>query len=129
MRQHKSYHIKENTFINLLLDSSLKNMLRAIQKIRDWINNISAWNLISHSHETFSFRSLFNGDMLHVYTNLLSSLTFWLLCIVVVVAALIPDFTIKALQALNINCGSIFPGPKLPTTSKTRCTFFEMTRL
>ncbi|GAB0097049.1 Phospholipid-transporting ATPase [Sergentomyia squamirostris] len=72
--------------------------------------------------------SLFNSDMLHVYINLLSSLTFWLLCIVVVVAALIPDFTIKALQALNINCGSIFPGPNV-AASKSRCTFLEMTRL
>ncbi|XP_059618975.1 phospholipid-transporting ATPase IF isoform X2 [Phlebotomus argentipes] len=72
---------------------------------------------------------LFDGDMLHVYSNLLSSLTFWLLCIVVVVAALIPDFTIKALQALNVNCGSIFPGPKAANNTKSRCTFFEMTRL
>ncbi|XP_055712807.1 phospholipid-transporting ATPase IF-like isoform X3 [Phlebotomus papatasi] len=92
-----------------------------------WLS-IAAFVLTTFIYNLFNL-SLFNGDMLHVYTNLLSSLTFWLLCIVVVVAALIPDFTIKALQALNINCGSIFPGPKLPTTSKTRCTFFEMTRL
>ncbi|XP_055682431.1 phospholipid-transporting ATPase IF isoform X2 [Lutzomyia longipalpis] len=72
---------------------------------------------------------LLNGDMLSVYSNLLSSLTFWLLCLVVVIAALIPDFTIKALQALNVNCSSIFPGQKKVPTTKSRCTFFEMTRL
>uniref|UniRef100_A0A1L8DEI0 Phospholipid-transporting ATPase n=2 Tax=Nyssomyia neivai TaxID=330878 RepID=A0A1L8DEI0_9DIPT len=72
---------------------------------------------------------LLDGDMLSVYSNLLSSLTFWLLCIVVVVAALIPDFTMKALEALNINCGSIFPGPKAADKSKSRCKLFEMARL
>lgn len=52
----------------------------------------------------------FDGDLLWVYNNLLSSLTFWLLFVMIQVACLLPDFSIMAFKAFNIKIGPIFPG-------------------
>lgn len=54
--------------------------------------------------------SNYDGDMLQVYNNLLSSFTFWVLCLLILVAALVPDFTIFAAKSINITVGHIFPG-------------------
>lgn len=48
--------------------------------------------------------------MLQVYNNLLSSMTFWVLSLLILVAALVPDFTIFAAKAIDIKIGHIFPG-------------------
>lgn len=55
--------------------------------------------------------SLFDGDLLHVYSNLLSAPTFWLLSIVIIIAALVPDFVLKAVQVLGIKW-SLMPGSR-----------------
>jgi len=49
--------------------------------------------------------------MLWVYNNLLSSYTFWLLSSIITIAVLLPDYTIKVCQYLDIHIGHIFPGP------------------
>lgn len=59
--------------------------------------------------------------MLHVYTNLLGSPTFWLLSIVIIIAALIPDFARKAYISLNLNVEKIFPG----ASKSARDAFFK----
>lgn len=48
--------------------------------------------------------------MLMVYNNLLSSLTFWCLSLLVIIAALLPDYTMKVARSLNIRFGRLFPG-------------------
>lgn len=57
-----------------------------------------------------SLYSNFDGDMLYVYFTLLSSPTVWLLFLYVVIAALLPDYLIKALNTMGYSLGSIFPG-------------------
>lgn len=54
---------------------------------------------------------MFEGDLLHVYSNLLAAPTFWLLSIVIIIAALIPDMVIKLLQVLDIDI-TIMPGSR-----------------
>jgi hypothetical protein len=49
-------------------------------------------------------------NLYFVYTKLLSSASFWILSTVVTVAALLPDFTFKAMEALNIMPKTIYPG-------------------
>lgn len=70
----------------------------------------------------FSFGRNFDGDLLWVYNNLLSSLTFWLLFVMIQVACLLPDFSIMAFKAFNIKIGPIFPGEdfRLRTLYKKR---------
>lgn len=46
---------------------------------------------------------------MNVYTHLLSAPTFWLLSLIITIAALIPDFVIKVWQMLNL---SILPERK-----------------
>lgn len=55
--------------------------------------------------------SLFDGDLLHVYSNLLAAPTFWLLSLVIIMAALIPDFVVKLIQVLDMKF-SIMPGSR-----------------
>lgn len=64
--------------------------------------------------------SNYDGDMLHVYNNLLSSMTFWVLSLLILVAAFIPDFTMFAGRAIDIKIGHIFPGG-----AKYRSAFFQ----
>lgn len=66
------------------------------------------------------FNRDFDGDMLWVYNNLLSSLTFWLLSMVIIIAALIPDYTMKVCKAFNIKIGPIFPGNRNSHLQSTR---------
>lgn len=54
----------------------------------------------------------FDGDMLWVYNTLLGALTFWLLFLLIIVTAMLPDFTLKVCRALNITPATIFPGYK-----------------
>lgn len=49
-------------------------------------------------------------NLFFVYTNLLKSMSFWMLSIVVTVGALLPDFTFKTMEALKILPKTIFPG-------------------
>lgn len=45
-----------------------------------------------------------------VYTYLLSAPSFWIISIIVVVAGLLPDFTLKAMKVVNIKFGRFYPG-------------------
>ncbi|XP_055585323.1 phospholipid-transporting ATPase IF isoform X2 [Uranotaenia lowii] len=74
-----------------------------------------------HHNNSLGFTSSnYDGDMLQVYNNLLSSMTFWGLSLLILVAAFIPDFTMFAGRAIDIKIGHIFPGG-----AKYRQTFFQ----
>jgi hypothetical protein len=45
-----------------------------------------------------------------VYTYLLAAPSFWVVSAIVIVAGLLPDYTLKAMQAVNIKFGRFFPG-------------------
>lgn len=64
---------------------------------------------------------MFEGDLLHVYSNLLSAPTFWLLSIVIIMAALVPDFVIKTVQVLDIKV-TIWPGSRRKDTNNKRAS-------
>ena len=49
-------------------------------------------------------------NLFFVYTNLLSSPSFWILSIVITVAALLPDFTSKSMEIMGIKPRTIYPG-------------------
>lgn len=51
-------------------------------------------------------------NLYYVYTKLISSLSFWILTCVVTIAALLPDFTFKSMEILNIMPKTIYPGNK-----------------
>lgn len=76
----------------------------------------------------FVYRN-FDGDLLWVYNNLLTSMTFWLLFIMIIVASLIPDFSIKAIKAFNIKIGPIFPGENFHIRTLYRTKKIESTYL
>jgi len=71
----------------------------------------------------------FDGDLYWVYNNLLSSLTFWLLFVMIIVACLIPDFSIMAFKAFNIKVGPIFPGENFHLRTLYRTKKIESTYL
>ncbi|XP_035775367.1 probable phospholipid-transporting ATPase IF isoform X1 [Anopheles albimanus] len=52
----------------------------------------------------------YDGSLLNVFNYLLSSLTFWLLTLVVLPTGLLPELVQLALQAIGIKFGSILPG-------------------
>ncbi|KXJ73282.1 hypothetical protein RP20_CCG016146 [Aedes albopictus] len=97
---------------NVVVVANLKLLLEAMNK--SFIFIASIWLSIFGFMGTTFIYNLFNfnydGDMLQVYNNLLSSFTFWVLCLLILVAALVPDFTIFAAKAINITVGHIFPG-------------------
>ncbi|EAT35270.1 AAEL012549-PA, partial [Aedes aegypti] len=97
---------------NVVVVANLKLLLEAMNKSMIFIASI--WLSIFGFMGTTFIYNLFNlnydGDMLQVYNNLLSSFTFWVLCFLILVAALVPDFTVFAAKAINIKVGHIFPG-------------------
>lgn len=60
----------------------------------------------------------FDGDMLWVYNTLLGSPTFWLLSLFIIIASLLPDYTLKVCKAFNISFGSIYPGDRKAMRAK-----------
>ncbi|XP_065084623.1 phospholipid-transporting ATPase IF isoform X2 [Ochlerotatus camptorhynchus] len=110
------------TIHNVVVVANLKLLLEAIHK--SFIFIASIWLSIFGFMGTTFIYNLFNlnydGDMLQVYNNLLSSLTFWVLSLLILVAAFIPDFTIFAAKAIDIKIGHIFPGG-----AKFRNAFFQ----
>lgn len=56
--------------------------------------------------------------MLYVYNHLLGSPTFWLLFLMIMIAALIPDFFLKSSKAMGLKTGRLFPGNIAMLTSK-----------
>lgn len=67
--------------------------------------------------------------MLQVYINLLGSMTFWLLSILVTVAALLPDYTLKVCKSLSIKFGPIMPGTGNWRRQKSQKSDIEVTSL
>jgi len=45
-----------------------------------------------------------------VYTYLLSSLSFWVVSLIITVAGLLPDFTFKAFELVQSEIRTLFPG-------------------
>ncbi|XP_062539523.1 phospholipid-transporting ATPase IF isoform X2 [Armigeres subalbatus] len=107
---------------NVVVVANLKLLLEAIHK--SFILIASIWLSIFGFMGTTFIYNLFNfnydGDMLQVYNNLLSSFTFWVMCLLILVACLVPDFTVLAAKAINIKIGHIFPGG-----AKFRNAFFQ----
>ncbi|XP_055524326.1 phospholipid-transporting ATPase IF isoform X2 [Wyeomyia smithii] len=107
---------------NVVVLANLKLLLEAIYK--SYIFIASIWLSIFGFMGTTFIYNLFNinydGDMLQVYNNLLSSMTFWVLSLLILVAAFVPDFTMFAGRAIGIKIGHIFPGG-----AKYRSTFFQ----
>ncbi|XP_053687798.1 phospholipid-transporting ATPase IF isoform X2 [Sabethes cyaneus] len=107
---------------NVVVLANLKLLLEAIYKSYAFIASI--WLSIFGFMGTTFIYNLFNinydGDMLHVYNNLLSSMTFWVLSLLILVAAFVPDFTMFAGRAIGIKIGHIFPGG-----AKYRSAFFQ----
>ncbi|XP_058063348.1 phospholipid-transporting ATPase IF [Anopheles bellator] len=91
---------------------NLKLLLEAIFKTAIFIASILL-SIFAFMASTFVYNLLhinYDGSMLHVYNNLLSSMTFWVLSIIILVAAFLPDMTMLACKAIDIKIGHIFPG-------------------
>ncbi|XP_055617498.1 phospholipid-transporting ATPase IF isoform X2 [Toxorhynchites rutilus septentrionalis] len=97
---------------NVVVLANLKLLLEAIYRSYAFIATIML-SIFGFMGTTFIYNLLnvsYDGDMLQVYNNLLSSMTFWLLCLLILVAAFIPDFTLFAGRSLGVKIGHIFPG-------------------
>lgn len=70
----------------------------------------------------------YDMNLFMVYARLLSSGSFWLLSVVVIVAGLLPDYTLKALQAINVSFSNFYPGSRRKKT-KVAPTFSQTTYL
>ncbi|XP_052565195.1 phospholipid-transporting ATPase IF isoform X2 [Culex pipiens pallens] len=107
---------------NVVVLANLKLLLEAIYKSYIFIATIllSIFGFMGTTFIYNLFNVTYDGDMLHVYNNLLSSMTFWVLSLLILVAAFIPDFTMFAGRAIDIKIGHIFPGG-----AKYRSAFFQ----
>lgn len=47
--------------------------------------------------------------MLNVYNNLITSATFWILNVLIIITALLPDYTIKAFRVFDIKIRPVIP--------------------
>ncbi|XP_058811248.1 phospholipid-transporting ATPase IF [Topomyia yanbarensis] len=107
---------------NVVVLANLKLLLEAMYK--SYIFIASIWlSIFGFMGTTFIYNLFhlnYDGDMLQVYNNLLSSMTFWVLSLLILVAAFLPDFTLFAGRAIGIKVGQIYPGG-----AKYRGVFFQ----
>jgi hypothetical protein len=68
-------------------------------------------------------------NLFMVYSNLVSSSFFWVLSTLIIVAALLPDLFLKALEALNFRFRTIFPGNEPMGTKKFGTKLVQTTYL
>ncbi|KAG5670176.1 hypothetical protein PVAND_000457 [Polypedilum vanderplanki] len=96
---------------NVVVLTNLKLVIEAIYKTYIFIGTI--WLSIFGFIITTYIYNLFNAgyDTLYmVYTYLLSAPSFWIISLIVVVAGLLPDYTLKSMKAINIKFGRFYPG-------------------
>ncbi|XP_058444324.1 phospholipid-transporting ATPase IF isoform X2 [Malaya genurostris] len=107
---------------NVVVLANLKLLLEAIYRSYIFIATIllSIFGFMGTTFIYNLFHFNYDGDMLQVYNNLLSSMTFWVLSLLILVAAFIPDFTLFAGRSIGIKVGHIFPGG-----AKYRSAFFQ----
>ncbi|XP_052900853.1 phospholipid-transporting ATPase IF [Anopheles moucheti] len=97
---------------NVVVLVNLKLLIESIYKSYVFISTVLL-SIFAFMGSTFVYNVLhinYDQSMLHVYNNLLSSLTFWALSIVILIAAFLPDMTMLAIRAMEIKLGHIFPG-------------------
>ncbi|XP_050074258.1 phospholipid-transporting ATPase IF [Anopheles maculipalpis] len=97
---------------NVVVLVNLKLLIETIYKSYIIIATVLL-SIFAFMGTTFVYNLLhinYDGSMLHVYNNLLSSLTFWVLSIVILIAGFLPDLTMLAIRAMEIKLGHIFPG-------------------
>ncbi|XP_035909215.1 probable phospholipid-transporting ATPase IF isoform X2 [Anopheles stephensi] len=97
---------------NVVVLVNLKLLIETIYKSYIFIATVLL-SIFAFMGTTFVYNLLhinYDGSMLHVYNNLLSSLTFWVLSIVILIAGFLPDLTMLAIRAMEIKLGHIFPG-------------------
>ncbi|XP_053667670.1 phospholipid-transporting ATPase IF [Anopheles marshallii] len=97
---------------NVVVLVNLKLLIESIYKSYVFIATVLL-SIFAFMGSTFVYNLLdinYDQSMLHVYNNLLSSLTFWALSIVILIAAFLPDMTMLAIRAMEIKLGHIFPG-------------------
>lgn len=70
--------------------------------------------LFVFSTVAYNFFYIWDGKMMFVYNNLLQSGTFWLANVLIIVAALLPDYAIMAFKMFNIK----FRPPSAPGWSQ-----------
>ncbi|XP_050098834.1 phospholipid-transporting ATPase IF isoform X2 [Anopheles aquasalis] len=74
-----------------------------------------AGSIFFYFFTTFIYNLLhvsYDGSLLNVFNYLMSSLTFWLLTLAVLLTGLLPELVQLALQAMGIKFGNIFPGAR-----------------
>ncbi|XP_058127201.1 phospholipid-transporting ATPase IF [Anopheles ziemanni] len=97
---------------NVVVLVNLKLLLEAIYKSYIFIATVLL-SIFAFMGSTFVYNLLhinYDGSMLQVYNNLLSSMSFWLLSIVILIAGFLPDMTLLAIRAIGVKLGHIFPG-------------------
>uniref|UniRef100_A0A182Q3R9 Phospholipid-transporting ATPase n=1 Tax=Anopheles farauti TaxID=69004 RepID=A0A182Q3R9_9DIPT len=97
---------------NVVVLVNLKLLLESIYKSYIFIATVLL-SIFAFMGTTFVYNLLninYDGSMLQVYNNLLSSMTFWLLSIVILIAGFLPDLTMLAIRAIDVKLGHIFPG-------------------
>ncbi|XP_058063317.1 phospholipid-transporting ATPase IF-like [Anopheles bellator] len=98
--------------ITLVVVVNLKLLLEASHKTVVFIGSIllSIFGPMASSFICYLLPINYDDSMLHVYNNLLSSLNFWMLTIIILVAAFLPDMVMLARKAIDIKIGHIIPG-------------------
>ncbi|EAA06286.6 AGAP000390-PA [Anopheles gambiae str. PEST] len=97
---------------NVVVLVNLKLLIESIYKSYVFIATVLL-SIFAFMGSTFVYNLLninYDGSMLQVYNNLLSSLTFWLLSFVILIAGFLPDLTMLAIRSIGVKLGHIFPG-------------------
>uniref|UniRef100_A0A182W5N6 Phospholipid-transporting ATPase n=1 Tax=Anopheles minimus TaxID=112268 RepID=A0A182W5N6_9DIPT len=97
---------------NVVVLVNLKLLIESIYKSYVFIATVLL-SIFAFMGSTFIYNLLdinYDQSMLHVYNNLLSSLTFWVLSLVILIAGFLPDMTMLALRAMDIKLSHAIPG-------------------
>uniref|UniRef100_A0A182MFI1 Phospholipid-transporting ATPase n=1 Tax=Anopheles culicifacies TaxID=139723 RepID=A0A182MFI1_9DIPT len=97
---------------NVVVLVNLKLLIESIYKTYVFIATVLL-SIFAFMGSTFIYNLLnitYDQSMLHVYNNLLSSLTFWVLSIVILIAGFLPDMTMLALRSMDIKLSNVMIG-------------------
>uniref|UniRef100_A0A336LPY0 Phospholipid-transporting ATPase n=1 Tax=Culicoides sonorensis TaxID=179676 RepID=A0A336LPY0_CULSO len=110
---------------NVVVVVNLKLLLEAIYKTYIFILSV-VLSILAFMLTTIAYNYLpinYDGDMFHVYNHLLIAPSFWLLSILIIVTALMPDYTIQAFNAFGFRFKNVFPGTNKMISEKLRQRF------
>ncbi|XP_070504807.1 phospholipid-transporting ATPase IF isoform X2 [Chironomus tepperi] len=105
---------------NVVMVTNLKLLIESIYRTYIFIGTVwlSVFGFIITTYVYNLFNAGFDMSLYMVYAKLLMNPSFWIFSTIITAAALLPDFTIRAFNILNLGPGRFFPGNARMATSR-----------